>query len=154
MYLGTREPCALIEPTTPNVDQELGAMNWTGGTLQRTKYANKGVMQRQRAYFARARTKLQQSPSTQSTPFRPEYYHNSDGRDVGDQSAEDSARFPRDSTGMRHSDDAHYPSPRGRRKQWTKKERKVHKTEPRLSTTGHKEETGKGVYLEIARSGD
>jgi hypothetical protein len=129
-------------------------MNWTGGTLQRTKHANKGVMQRQRAYFARARTKLQQSPSTHSTPFRPEYYHNSDGRDVGDPSTEDSARFPRDSAGMRHSEDAHCHSPRARRKQWTKEEGKAHKTEFHLSSTGHRDETEKGVYLEIARSGD
>lgn len=143
-----------VEPTTTKVNQDLGAMNWTGGTLQRTKHANKGVMQKQRAYFARARTELQQSPSTQSTPFRPEYYHNNDGRDVGDPFVEGTARLPRDSAGMRHSNDAHCPSPKAQRERWMKRERKAQKTEPRISITGHKDETGKGAYLEIARSGD
>lgn len=48
-------------------------MNWTGGALQRTKNANKGVIQKQRAYFARARTKLQQSSETLATPFHPDF---------------------------------------------------------------------------------
>lgn len=140
--------------TTAQVSQK-SDMNWTGGTLQRTKHANKGVMQRQRAYFARARTKLQQSPSTQSTPFRPEYFHNnSDGRDVGHPSAKDSVRSSRDSAKMRHGENTHCPSPRAQRKQWTKKEGKAHKTEPRLPITGNRNDTGNGEYLEITRSGD
>lgn len=53
-------------------------MNWTGGTLQRTKHANKGVMQKQKAYFARARTQLQQSAGTPAAPFRPEYLQEGD----------------------------------------------------------------------------
>lgn len=57
-------------------------MNWTGGTLQRTKNANKSIIQKQKAYFARARTQLQQSPATPATPFRPDYLN--DGNDEGD----------------------------------------------------------------------
>ncbi|KAJ4993273.1 hypothetical protein SVAN01_01248 [Stagonosporopsis vannaccii] len=53
-------------------------MNWTGGTLQRTKNAKKGVVQKQRAYFARARTKLQQSPGTPAAPFRPDFLQEGD----------------------------------------------------------------------------
>ncbi len=58
-------------------------MNWTGGTLQRTKNANKGVIQKQRAHFARARTKLQQSPNSPTTPFRPDFLRDGDCIDFG-----------------------------------------------------------------------
>jgi hypothetical protein len=51
-------------------------MNWTGGSLQRTKQANKGVVQKQKAYFARARTRLQSGPSAPAVPFRPDYIQN------------------------------------------------------------------------------
>jgi hypothetical protein len=46
-------------------------MNWTGGTLQRTKHANKGITQKQKAYFARARTHLQNGSSHQLFRFGP-----------------------------------------------------------------------------------
>jgi hypothetical protein len=51
-------------------------MNWTGGSLQRTKHANKGVVQKQKAFFAKARTHLQNSPKSPATPFRPTYLQN------------------------------------------------------------------------------
>ena len=51
-------------------------MNWTGGTLQRTKNANKGVVQKQKAYFARARTHLQNGSKSPVAPFRPSYFQN------------------------------------------------------------------------------
>lgn len=53
-------------------------MNWTGGNLQRTKNANKGVLQKQKAFFVRARTQLQHSSGTPATPFRPDYLHDSE----------------------------------------------------------------------------
>lgn len=53
-------------------------MNWTGGTLQRTKHANKGVVQKQKAYFARARTHLQNGTNSPVAPFRPRYLQNDD----------------------------------------------------------------------------
>jgi hypothetical protein len=53
-------------------------MNWTGGTLQRTKNANKGVVQKQKAYFAKARTHLQNGPDSPIAPFRPSYLQNDD----------------------------------------------------------------------------
>ncbi|KAH7092137.1 hypothetical protein FB567DRAFT_231599 [Paraphoma chrysanthemicola] len=53
-------------------------MNWTGGTLQRTKHANKGVIQKQKAYFARARTHLQNGAESPDVPFRPSYLQNYD----------------------------------------------------------------------------
>ncbi|KAJ8110001.1 hypothetical protein OPT61_g7041 [Boeremia exigua] len=58
-------------------------MNWTGGTLQRTKHANKGVVQKQRAYFARARTKLQQSPNSPTAPFCPDFLRECDSNSFG-----------------------------------------------------------------------
>ncbi|KAI4665235.1 uncharacterized protein J4E88_010560 [Alternaria novae-zelandiae] len=48
-------------------------MNWTGGSLQRTKKANTGVIQQQKAYFARARTQLQNDTNPPVAPFRPSY---------------------------------------------------------------------------------
>ncbi|KAH7068188.1 hypothetical protein BKA63DRAFT_478566 [Paraphoma chrysanthemicola] len=53
-------------------------MNWTGGTLQRTKHANKGVVQKQKAHFARARTHLQNGAKSPDVPFRPSYLQNDD----------------------------------------------------------------------------
>jgi hypothetical protein len=53
-------------------------MNWTGGSLQRTKQANKGVLQKQKAYFARTRTHLQNGPKSPTAPFRPTYLQNDD----------------------------------------------------------------------------
>lgn len=55
-----------------------GEMNWTGGSLQRTKQANKGIVQKQKAYFARARTHLQNGPSAPAVPFRPDYVQSGD----------------------------------------------------------------------------
>ncbi|PSN66145.1 hypothetical protein BS50DRAFT_677419 [Corynespora cassiicola Philippines] len=52
-------------------------MNWTGGSLQRSKNANKGVVQKQRQHFARVRTQLQHGiPKT--SPSRPS--HLAEGR--------------------------------------------------------------------------
>jgi hypothetical protein len=45
-------------------------MNWTGGRLKRSKDANKGIIQKQKAHFARARTRLQHSTPA-STPAFP-----------------------------------------------------------------------------------
>jgi hypothetical protein len=53
-------------------------MNWTGGSLQRMKDANKGVVQKQKAYFARARTHLQIGPKSPAVPFIPTYLQNDD----------------------------------------------------------------------------
>ncbi|KAL5119581.1 hypothetical protein ACEQ8H_002427 [Pleosporales sp. CAS-2024a] len=52
---------------------EAANMNWTGGNLQRTKHANQGVVQRQKAYFARARTQLQNGTKAPTAPFRPTF---------------------------------------------------------------------------------
>jgi hypothetical protein len=53
-------------------------MNWTGGSLQRTKQASKGVVQKQKAYFARTRTHIQNGPKSPAAPFRPTYLQNDD----------------------------------------------------------------------------
>jgi hypothetical protein len=53
-------------------------MNWTGGSLQRTKIANKGVAQKQKAYFARARMHLQNGPTSPAAPFQPSFLRNED----------------------------------------------------------------------------
>ncbi|KAI8942985.1 hypothetical protein NX059_001022 [Plenodomus lindquistii] len=55
-------------------------MNWTGGSLQRTKKSNGGTIQQQKAYFARARTHVQNVTSSQAVPFRPSYLQ-ADGSD-------------------------------------------------------------------------
>lgn len=49
-------------------------MNWTGGKLQRSKHASKGIGQIQKAHFARARTQLQKSKNSLTSPFRPIFY--------------------------------------------------------------------------------
>jgi hypothetical protein len=48
-------------------------MNWTGGSLQRTKHANKGIVQKQKAHFAKARNHCQDGPKLPAVPFRPSY---------------------------------------------------------------------------------
>ncbi|KAE8866782.1 hypothetical protein PTNB73_04876 [Pyrenophora teres f. teres] len=53
-------------------------MNWTGGSLQRTKKANAGVLQQQRAYFAKARTHLQNATNSPIAPFYPDYLRESE----------------------------------------------------------------------------
>ncbi|KAG9194174.1 hypothetical protein G6011_04209 [Alternaria panax] len=53
-------------------------MNWTGGSLQRTKKANRGVLQQQKAYFAKARTQLQNATDSPAAPFRPSYLRDND----------------------------------------------------------------------------
>jgi len=57
-------------------------MNWTGGSLQRTKQANKGVLQKQKAFFARTRTHLQNGPKSPAAPFRPTYLQNDDSLEL------------------------------------------------------------------------
>lgn len=49
---------------------------------QRTKHANNGVIQKQKAYFARARTQLQQTPDTPAL-FRPDYLQLGDDYEFG-----------------------------------------------------------------------
>jgi hypothetical protein len=45
-------------------------MNWTGGSLQRSKAANnKGIVKKQKAHFARARAHLHQGFKTPASPF-------------------------------------------------------------------------------------
>lgn len=53
-------------------------MNWTGGSLQRTKTANKGIIQKQKAFFARARAHLQNGFTLPIVPFEPSYLQNHD----------------------------------------------------------------------------
>ncbi|KAF2122931.1 hypothetical protein BDV96DRAFT_593414 [Lophiotrema nucula] len=54
-------------------------MNWTGGRLQRhSRNANKGVLQKQKAFFAKARTQLQNGKSNLTAPFRPSYFQDDD----------------------------------------------------------------------------
>lgn len=53
-------------------------MNWTGGRLQRSKNANNGVVQKQKAHFARARTRLQNGATSLTSPSRPSFVHNGD----------------------------------------------------------------------------
>jgi hypothetical protein len=60
-------------------------MNWTGGSLQRTKIANKGVAQKQRAHFARARMHLQNGPTSAAAPFYPSFLRNEDRSEPGAQ---------------------------------------------------------------------
>jgi hypothetical protein len=62
-------------------------MNWTGGSLQRTKNANKGTLQKQKAYFARARarTHLQNRSHSLVMPFCPSYLRNDKSFDLGSQ---------------------------------------------------------------------
>jgi hypothetical protein len=57
-------------------------MNWTGGTLQRTKKANTGVLQQQKAYFAKARTYLQNGTNPPVAPFRPSYLRDNSESDL------------------------------------------------------------------------
>ena len=53
-------------------------MNWTGGSLQRTKKANTGIVQQQRAYFAKARTHFQNATNLPAAPFFPSYLRESE----------------------------------------------------------------------------
>jgi hypothetical protein len=67
--------CMLHSPhlTPDRTHRPFATMNWTGGSLQRTKKANAGVLQQQKAYFAKARTHLQNSNNLPVAPFRPSY---------------------------------------------------------------------------------
>lgn len=57
-------------------------MNWTGGSLQRTKKANAGVLQQQKAYFAKARTQLQNATDSHVAPLRPNHLIDNDKFDI------------------------------------------------------------------------
>jgi hypothetical protein len=57
-------------------------MNWTGGSLQRTTKANKGVLQQQKAYFAKARIHLQHTSNSPVAPFRPSYLRDNEESDL------------------------------------------------------------------------
>ncbi|CAI6332275.1 unnamed protein product [Periconia digitata] len=63
-------------------------MNWTGGSLQRLRNTNKGTVQKQKAHFARARTRLQSGPRRSSPPVPPSYISNNIpvGKDTPDNS--------------------------------------------------------------------
>ncbi|KAH6625351.1 hypothetical protein C7974DRAFT_199539 [Boeremia exigua] len=92
-------------------------MNWTGGTLQRTRHANKGVIQKQKAYFARARAKLQQSPEAATTPFHPEFLQDGGVYGLGrriSSSASGSVSHARHSARKRRVRDEHHNSPTAR----------------------------------------
>ncbi|KAF3033472.1 hypothetical protein E8E11_003068 [Didymella keratinophila] len=113
-------------------------MNWTGGTLQRTKHANKGVIQKQKAHFARARTQLQHSPGTPAAPFRPDFLQGSDTYDLGQ-------RLPAFSTGSvrrtghsarKHREEGNYHSPT------TQKPRHTH---------GHSNSQGRSPHFSQSR---
>lgn len=45
-------------------------MNWTGGRLQRSKNANRGIVQKQKAHFARARVPIQNDTAARTSPSR------------------------------------------------------------------------------------
>jgi hypothetical protein len=69
-----RISCALSLHSPRTQSQYVAIMNWTGGSLQRTKTAHRGaVLQQQRAYFAKARTQLQDNTHSPIAPFRPSY---------------------------------------------------------------------------------
>jgi hypothetical protein len=72
-------------------------MNWTGGSLQRTKKANQGTAQKQKAFFSRARTHPENAPNSSVTPFRPSYLQD-------DEPFEVTARMPSFGSGsVRHT---------------------------------------------------
>ena len=56
-------------------------MNWTGGRFQRhSGKGNSALVSRQKTYFARARTKLQNGPG-ESSPFKPSFFQQEDDYD-------------------------------------------------------------------------
>ena len=122
-------------------------MNWTGGTLQRTKNANKSVIQKQKAYFARARTQLQQGPATPATPFRPDYLNDEDDSELGHylpSFGKDSAHHTGHSVtnlcGLHRRD----TSPAARRSRHKHYSRKSCRESPRSMQERHKNEVEKG----------
>lgn len=76
--LTTHLPRLSITPALPGDDWSTARMNWTGGSLQRSKQANKGVVQKQKAHFARARTQLQNAPNAPAASFRPGFFQDED----------------------------------------------------------------------------
>lgn len=77
-------------------------MNWTGGSLQRTKHANKGVLQKQKAYFAKTRTHLQNGLPSTAVPFKPSYALQDETNLTQDQHTGNSTLLNRDSKGRAH----------------------------------------------------
>ncbi|KAF2865144.1 hypothetical protein BDV95DRAFT_612934 [Massariosphaeria phaeospora] len=72
-------------------------MNWTGGRLQRSRNANKGIQSRQKQYFARRRTELQSGSDLPGLPFRPNYLDQDEKFELG-------GRLPAYGTGsIRHA---------------------------------------------------
>jgi len=58
----------------PEYQFRIKKMNWTGGRLQRhSGKGNSALVSRQKSYFARARTKLQNEPG-ESSPFKPSFF--------------------------------------------------------------------------------
>lgn len=70
------------------------SMNWTGGRLQQSKNANKGIIQKQKAHFARARTQLQNNIGA-STPAFPSGFFGAEGVTRQPQFPRSSARTAR-----------------------------------------------------------
>jgi hypothetical protein len=103
-------------------------MNWTGGSLQRTKQANKGVLQQQKAYFARAQTQLQNTTNSSAAPFRPSYLQDNENSGLW-------TMTPFGSGSVRHTGHAaKRPSERTQREPTTEEVepiRKDHETLPR-----------------------
>ena len=64
--------------SSPPEHPAVAIMNWTGGSLQRTKKANTGVVQQQRAYFAKARTHFQMATNSPAAPGFPNYLRKSE----------------------------------------------------------------------------
>jgi hypothetical protein len=68
-----QRPSTTIERARPDLLRVL-RMNWTGGKLQRSKQANKGIAQIQKAHFARARTQLQNNSNALTTPLPSSFF--------------------------------------------------------------------------------
>jgi hypothetical protein len=73
--VGRNSACILHSShlTLDQTHRAVATMNWTGGSLQRTKKANTGTLQQQKAYFAKARTQLQNANNIPIALFRPSY---------------------------------------------------------------------------------
>lgn len=124
-------------------------MNWTGGTLQRTKHTNKGVIQKQRAYFARARTKLQQSLGTPAAPFHPEYLQGRDGRELGRRFPSfepGSVRHTGHSARKRHREEKGHTPPTARRQQRPDYLGKSQVTSPHFAQGKYRNEAERGEW--------
>jgi len=71
-HYDTHSTAPIADPAT--LIKTPATMNWTGGKLQRSKQASKGITQIQKAHFARARTQLQNNSNALTSPFRPNFF--------------------------------------------------------------------------------